>query len=414
MTGFALTIHVYLDTGSVTRLAMMMLAVSLPGILLAPAAGVWIDRLDRRVVMLVADGVAGLGTLLLAILVSTDLLAYWHIVTMAAVSSAAGAFQEPAYRAALPTLVESKQLGRANGLVELAPSLGTLVAPAIAGGLLVAFGLGTVLLVDFVTFLAAVVTLGFVRFPELDRQLEVESSVRTEFLAGLAYLRERRGLLGFLWIAAGLNLVLTLANVLWVPVFLSFTNEATLGTVMSLIGFAMVAGSVVMGAWGGPKRRVAGALTFIALGGASLAVAGLRPSLWLASAGALGLMFTVPIVNGTLQAMWQTKVHLGMQGRVFSTRRMIATIATPIAFVSAGPLADGVFEPLLLERGALVNTLGPIFGTGPGRGSALLITLTGLAVVAIAAIGWLFPSVRNIERDIPDVPPVEQPTVARV
>ncbi len=405
MTGFALTIHVYLDTGSVTRLAMMLLAVNLPGILLAPAAGVWIDRLDRRLVMLVADAVAGVATLTLALLITSDLLQYWHIVAMAALSSAAGAFQEPAYRAALPTLVAKEQLGRANGLVELAPSLGTLIAPAIAGGLLVAFGLGTVLVVDFITFLAAVVTLAAVRFPRLERSSSSESSVWEEFLAGLGYLRERRGLLGFLWIAAGLNLVLTLSNVLWVPVFLAFTNEAALGTVMSLIGLAMVAGSVVMSAWGGPKRRVAGMMGFIAIGGLFLAIAGLRPSLWLATAGALGLMVTVPIVNGTSQALWQTKVHLDMQGRVFSTRRMIATIATPIAFVSAGPLADNVFEPLLMERGALVDSLGPIFATGPGRGSALLITLSGLAVIGIAAVGWMVPSIRNIERDIPDALP---------
>jgi DHA3 family macrolide efflux protein-like MFS transporter len=164
----------------------------------------------------------------------------------------------------------------------------------------------------------------------------------------------------------------------------------------------MVIGSVVMSAWGGPKRRVRGMLGFMAIGGASLAVAGLRPVLWLATAGALGLMAVVPIVNGTSQALWQSKVPLDLQGRVFSTRRMIAQIATPIAFVSAGPLADRVFEPLLTDGGVLVDTVGRIIGTGPGRGSGLLVTLTGLAVVALAGTGWLIPRIRNIEDDIPD------------
>lgn len=402
MTGFALTIHVYLESGSVTRLAMMLLAVNLPGIVLAPVAGVWIDRLDRRAVMLVADSTAGLATLALAGLFFVDVLQYWHIAAMAAVSSAASAFQEPAYRAALPTLIAKDQLGRANGLVEMAPAMGTLVAPALAGGLLLAFGLGAVLAVDFVTFAVAALTLAVVRFPAPIRQESARSSVRSEFAQGLTYLRNRRGLLGLLWIMAGLNLVLTLANVLWVPVFLAFTNEAVLGTVMSLVGLTMVIGSVVMSAWGGPKRRVRGMLGFMAIGGASLAVAGLRPVLWLATAGALGLMAVVPIVNGTSQALWQSKVPLDLQGRVFSTRRMIAQIATPIAFVSAGPLADRVFEPLLTDGGVLVDTVGRIIGTGPGRGSGLLVTLTGLAVVALAGTGWLIPRIRNIEHDIPD------------
>jgi hypothetical protein len=125
----------------------------------------------------------------------------------------------------------------------------------------------------------------------------------------------------------------------------------------------------------------------------------------LTTAGALGLMAVVPIVNGTSQALWQTKVPLELQGRVFSTRRMIAQIATPVAFVSAGPLADRVFEPLLAEGGSLAGSLGQVFGTGPGRGSALLVTLTGLAVVVLAMVGWLVPSIRDIEVDIPDAVP---------
>ena len=402
MTGFALTIHVYLESGSVTRLAMMLLAVNLPGIVLAPVAGVWTDRIDRRVVMLVADSVAGVATLGLAALFFTDVLTYWHIVAMAAVSSAAGSFQEPAYRAALPTLIPKNQLGRANGLVDLAPALGTLVAPALAGGLLLAVGIGAVLAIDFLTFTVAAVTLAWVRFPVLERNERGRASVRDEFMDGMAYLWDRRGLLGFLGIAAGVNLMLTFTNVLWVPVFLAITNEAVLGTVMSLIGLTMVIGSLVMSAWGGPVRRMRGIMAFMALGGFSLSVAGLRPSLGLTIAGALGLMAVVPIVNGTSQALWQTKVPLELQGRVFSTRRMIAQIATPVAFVSAGPLADRVFEPLLVEGGPLVGSLGRVFGTGPGRGSALLVTLAGLAVVGLAGLGWMVPKIRNVEVDIPD------------
>lgn len=401
MTGFALTIYVFQDTGSVTRLAMVLLSVRLPAILLGPVAGVWIDRLDRRIVMLVSDAVAGAVAAGLAVLLWSDLLRYWHILVLGAVASAAGSFQEPAYRAALPTLVAKEQLGRANGLVEMAPALGTLLAPALAGALLLAFGLAAVLVVDFVTFLAAVGTLMLVRFPQVASE-QGRTTIRQEFLDGLRYLRDRRGLFGFLWIAAGLNLVLTLSNVLWVPVFLAFTNEATLGTILSLGGMAMLAGSMAMGAWGGPRRRVRGMLVFMMIGGLALGLAGLRPSVPVATAGVVGLMLVVPIVNGTSQTLWQTKIHPAFQGRVFSTRRMIAQIATPIAFVSAGPLADHVFEPLLAIDGPLTESLGGVFGTGPGRGSGLLVSVAGLAVIALAGLAWVFPAIRNIETDIPD------------
>lgn len=410
MTGFAVTIWVYQESGSVTRLAIMLLAVNLPGILLAPTAGVIVDRLNRRTVMLIADSVAGLGSLSLAMLFFSDSLVYWQILPIVAVSSAASAFQEPAYRAAIPTIVPKAHLGRANGLSDLGPAVGTLLAPAIAGGLLLAVGLGAVLAVDFVTFAVAAVTLAIVRFPDVREPETVRRSMWNEFREGIDYLRERRGLLGILFMAAGLNFVLTFANVLWIPVYLAFMNEAALGVVMACIGGAMVVGSLIMGAWGGPKRRVRGMLALMAVGGTGLIIAGLRPQPVIAVGGSLLLMLVVPIVNGTSQTLWQTKVAPALQGRVFSARRMIASSVTPIAFVAAGPVADNIFEPLLVQGGALADTLiGDIWTTGTGRGSALLISVVGVAVIVIAAIAWSVPAIRNLEVEIPDVLPDPEP-----
>ena len=402
MTGFAMTIWIYQETGSVTQLGLMLLAVNLPGIVLAPTAGVMVDRVNRRVVMLAADSVAGLGSLTLAMLYFSDSLVYWQILVIVAVSSAASAFQEPAYRSAIPTIVPQEHLGRANGLSELGPGVGTLLAPALAGGLLLAIGLGAVLAVDFLTFAIAAVSLLVVRFPDVREPSAAPRSVWQEFVEGFDYLKDRRGLLGFLVLAAALNFVLTFANVLWIPVFLGFMNEAGLGVTMSMIGGALVLGSIVMGAWGGPKAKVRGMLALMGVGGLGLIIAGLRPNPVVAVGGAVLLMAVVPIVNGTSQTLWQTKIAPGIQGRVFSTRRMVAQIATPIGFVAAGPMADGVFEPLLMPDGALADSVGRIWDTGVGRGSALLISCVGVAVIFLAGLAWLTPAIRNIERDIPD------------
>jgi hypothetical protein len=116
-------------------------------------------------------------------------------------------------------------------------------------------------------------------------------------------------------------------------------------------------------------------------------------------------MGVIPIVNGTSQTLWQTKIAPAIQGRVFSTRRMIAQMATPVAFVAAGPVADNVFEPLLLDDGLLADSVGKVWETGVGRGSALLVSCVGLAVIVLAGIAWLTPSIRNIEHDIPDALP---------
>ena len=403
MTGFALSIFVYLDSGSVTRLAVVLLAANLPAILLAPVAGVWVDRLDRRIVMMVSDSAAGLGALALLSLAWRSELTFWPVVLIAALGSAAGSFQEPAYRASIVTLVPTERLGRANGMIEMGPALGTLIAPAIAGALIVTVGVEAVLAVDVVTFIAAVGTLAVVRFPRVAPVLGgTRRSMRQEVLEGLHYLRDRSGLLGLLGMSAGLNFFLVFANVLWLPLFLGFTDEATIGLVMTGVGLAMVAGSVAMSAWGGPERLVRGMVGLVVVAGLALSVSGLRPSLWLAAGSVMVFMFFIPLVNGISQTLWQRKVEPAIQGRVFSTRRMIATIASPIAYVVAGPLADGVFEPLLAPAGPLAGTVGEVMGVGAGRGSALLVVLAGVGVAAVAATAWSFPAVRNIERDVPD------------
>ena len=98
------------------------------------------------------------------------------------------------------------------------------------------------------------------------------------------------------------------------------------------------------------------------------------------------------------------------QGRVFSARRMIASSVTPIAFVAAGPVADRVFEPLLVSGGALADTfVGDVWTTGTGRGSALLISVVGVLIILIAASAWAVPAIRNLETDVPDALPEPEP-----
>lgn len=406
MTGFAMTIYVFQDTGSVTALGVMLLAVNLPAVVLGPLAGVVVDRVNRRTVMLLSDSAAAVGTLSLAALFFADALSYWQIVVVAAVLSSAGAFQDPAYRAAVPTLVDKDRLGRANGLIELAPAVGTLAAPAIAGAVLLSFGVGAVLAVDFATFLVAAGTLVLVRFPDVERT-EERASTWVEFRSGLRYLQARRGLMWLLGIVLGLNLVLTFANVLWVPAFLSFANEAQLGGMLSIGGIAMVVGSLAMSAWGGPKRRIRGMLLMMGVAASGVVLSGLRPSVVTATLGMVVLMGFLPLINGTSQTLWQTKVELPMQGRVFSARRMAAQAATPIAFLGAGPLADGVFEPLLAVDGPLAASIGSVWGVGDGRGSAFLISCAGFATIALAMTAWLIPSIRNLETEVPDAIPDE-------
>lgn len=412
MTGFAMSIVVFEVNQSVTELAMVLLAANLPGILLAPIAGVYVDRWNRRSVMLVADSVAAASTLGLAAMLASGEIVLWAVLVAVAIASVAGTFQEPAYSAAVPTLVDSSELGRANGLVQMGPAVAILASPIAAAAILATAGITAVLLVDVATFLVAVATLAVVRFPDVARRQEREPAVWSEAREGFTFISARRGLLVFLFMAAGLNFFLSISNVLWTPLILAYGDEIAVGTALSSAGGAMVVGAVIMSAWGGPRRRIRGMVLMMLCGGAAVAVAGLRPSLIFAIAGGVVLMLLIPIVNGTSQTLWQLKVPFDLQGRVFALRRMVATIATPVSFILAGPLADRVFEPLLASGGHLEDTfIAAIWGVGPGRGIGLLFGVVGLGIVVMAVAGWAHPRMRHVESEVPDAPQPETDTV---
>jgi len=403
MSGFGLSIWIYVETGSVTKLAMVSLAFALPAIVLSPIAGALVDRWDRRWVMLGADTIAGLGTLAIALLFMTDHLQLWHIYVVAAVGAVANTFQMPAWMASIPLLVAKGQLGRANGMVQLNNGLSTVAAPLIAGVLLAAFDLPGVLVVDLATFVVALVTLALVRFPRPDRHAETSTeTIRGDAIAGWRWVKDRPGLFGLLWVFAGTNVTLSFTNVLLFPLVLAFASEASAGTVVSIAGLGIVSGSIAASAWGGPRRRILGMMVSVTIGGLFVALTGVHAAVWSIAAAAFCFMAIIPIVNTTSAVLWQVKVPPALQGRVVSIRRMISQAISPIAILSAGPLADKVFEPMLARGGSLSPSVGSIIGTGPGRGIGFMFIVSGIATAILGGIGYALPRVRHVETELPD------------
>lgn len=403
MTAFALQIWVYTETGSVSSLALVSLAFALPSTIISPFAGALVDRWDRRTVMLVSDAVAGAATLVIAVLYATDSLAIWHVYALVGVGSAGNAFQSPAWLSSIPLLVPPAHLGRANGLVQLNDGLALVMAPALAGVLLLWSGLGAVLIVDVATFLVGIGTLASVRFPRPPEHTETSTgSVVGDAVAGWRYIKDRPGLFGLLWVYAGVNFSLSFGNVLFIPLVVAFASEAAAGGVLSAAGFGAIAGSIAVSIWGGPKRKVLGTMAAIVGAGLGIALAGVRPSLTVVAVSAFALMAMVPIANTASQVLWQTKVPPGVQGRVFAIRRMISQAIAPVAILLAGPLADNVFEPMLADGGSLAGSVGSVIGTGTGRGVAFMFIVTGLMTAVIGVIGYLMPRIRHLETELPD------------
>jgi MFS family permease len=406
LTGFALGVWIYQETGSVTLFSLNLLAVAVPNLIVSPFAGALVDRWDRRWVMIMSDTGAGLATLSIAILYMTGNLEVWNIILATAFNSAFSTFQWPAYSAVTTLLVPKEQLGRAGGMVQIGEAVSQLLAPAAAGALFVTVGLGGVIAIDFATYLFAVLTLLFVRVPSPERSeagKEGQGSIWKEALYGWTYISARAGLLGLLLVFAATNFFSGLVYPLIMPMLMDMTSPDVLGYLVSIVGVGMLVGTLIMSAWGGPKRRIHGVLGFLMISGFFTSLLGVSPLIPMIAIAGFGLFITFPIINGSSQAIWQSKVDPDVQGRVFAVRRMIAWSTTPLAYLVAGPLVDRIFRPLLLEGGALAESVGQVIGVGPSRGTGFLFIVVGTVTIAVSALGYLNPHVRNVEDELPDV-----------
>ena len=403
MTGFAVTIWVYQETEKATALALVGFFFVTPLLLLSPVAGALVDRHNRRLMMMLSDLASGASTIVLLLLHFTGNLEIWHLFVINAVNGAFQAFQWPAFSAAISLMLPKEQYGRADGLMELAGSGSQVFAPVLAGALIGPLGLTGILLIDIFTFVFAVGTLLFVHIPQPETTpagQEGKGNLFTESVFGFRYILQRPSLLGLQLVFMIGNFFTGIAFTVYAAMILARTshNEIVFGSAQSAAAIGGVVGGVAMAAWGGPKRRVHGVLGGWMLSGLFLSLAGVARNLpgW-AVAGFLG-SFLVPIINGSNQAIWQSKVAPDVQGRVFSIRRLIAWFVGPIAALMAGPLVDLVLEPALASGGAWEW----LVGTGPGAGMALLFIVAGALAALVGLAGYASPTVRYAEDILPD------------
>ncbi|MCC6802339.1 MAG: MFS transporter [Anaerolineae bacterium] len=408
MTQFALTIWAYERTGSATALALVAFFGFGPALLFSPIAGALVDRWNRKLVMMISDLGGGVATIVILILYASGQLEVWHLYITSAIWGVANAFQWPAFSAAITLMLPKKQYARANGLMGLADSAASVFAPILASVLLVAVGVGGIMIIDIVTFVFAVGALAFVHVPQpqvTTSEGAAKASLWKDSIFGFRYILRRPSLLGLQLTFFFINLTGSFCVVLAAPMILARTgnNETALATVQSVGAVGGIIGGLMLSVWGGPRRRIHGVLLgmiCVSLFGEVFMGAGQVIVIW-AAAWFIRALF-LPILNGSNQAIWQAKVAPELQGRVFSARRMIAQVTGPVSMLVAGPLADQLFEPAMQAGGSLAPIFGGLVGTGAGAGMALMFVITGLLGALIGLAGYAVPLVRNAEDLLPD------------
>ena len=397
LTQFAITIWLtttlYPEPAQKPQLAWAIsawaLAFAIPTVFMAPLAGAYVDRHDRKRTMIAMDLANGLLSGLILLLIVMRRFNLFEMIAIGALGATFAAFHSAAFDTSYAMLVPEDKLPRANGMMQTIFSLAGILSPGLAAllislpalarqGNLPAFaaplgqisnGAALAIGVDAVTFFLAAVTPVFLFIPSPHRaDLHTEDGAKKSLWAdvreGTLYIWHRRS---FLWLLG----TFTVANfaggaLVLQPLIVKFqlaadwtvrgfTMESALALLATVGSVGGVVGGVVVTAWGGLKRRrVYGVLVAMIFAGLAQVVFGLSHWLFVAAAAVFMMEGLTPAMNSHSQAIWQIQTPHELQGRVFSVRRLIAQFTWPLSNFVMGALAS-VFDP-----GAIVALLGAI------------------------------------------------------
>lgn len=407
MADFAITLWVWDQTGSATALTLWGFFYQLPRLFTSLFAGILVDRASRKYLMMLSEAVAATMTLVLLGLYLAGQLAIWHLYVAFCVVGGFEKFWEIAYRASLTLLVKPENYTRANSMNTAVGYISAIAAPAIAGVLYPIIGLGGIWPINLATFAISITVIALLKIPQPPPAEDLTQKTTSrivvawqEMTFGFRYLLNSTGLRALLIVTTLFHATLRLTNLIYDPMILARTDGSSeaLAAVSSIAGIGGVTSAVLVSLWGGPQRRVSGMLAGFMGAGIAKTVFGLGQSLsvWLPAQFFSSTSF--PLMMSSEMALWTLATPAAVQGRVFAAHFLTYEIASlPIALI-AGPLSDRVFEPAMQSSRLLQMVFGPIVGTGPGSGIALLYTMGAIICLLVGVLSWRLPQLRRLEK----------------
>ena len=391
---FALVWWLTTTTGSATVLATATTVALIPQILLGPLAGAYVDRWNRRIVMLISDSFIALVSLWLAYMFWSGAMQVWHVYIVMLARSLGDVFQWPAMAASTSLMVPEKHLTRVAGMNQTLKGLLIIVGSPLGALLLSLIPLHGVMLVDVGTALFAVAPLLFIAIPQPVRSQangSKKASIWVDMREGFRYLRGWPGAMALIIGALIFKIALTPAFSL-VPLLVRshFGGGAPqLALLDSSVGIGILLGGLALSVWGGFKRKVYTLLMGIIGIGIGVVITGFLPAnMFFAAIGSvfvIGLM--IPMADGPIMAIFQTTVAPEMQGRVFALLGSLISLSSPLGLAVAGPVSDWL-------------------------GVQIWFVIAGILCITVGFIGFLIPAIMHIEENHTAKATVETPSEA--
>ena len=361
---FALVWWLTLQTGSATVLATAALVGTLPEVLLGPLAGACVDRWNRRLVLVLADGIVAAVSAGLALLAWGGYLAVWHIYVAMVIRSIGGAFHWPAMQASTALMVPKEKLTRVAALNQSMHGALRIISPPLGALLVGALPLHGVMAVDVGTAALAIIPLAFIAIPQPARRgtATTVADLLSDMRAGLMYAWRWPAIMGVIAIGMVINLFFNPSFAL-LPLLITrhMNGEAMgLGAANSAYGIGVVAGGLMLSIWGGLRKDVHTALLGVAGQGLGLLIVGVSPdgALWVVVAGMFVTGVMNVMTNGPLNGLLQRMVAPEMHGRIFTVVSSGCGAMAPLGLALAGPITDAVgLRPWYIATGIVLAVM---------------------------------------------------------
>ncbi len=347
MTRLATSWLVYRLTGSALLLGIVGFAGQIPTFLFAPFAGVWVDRLDRRRVLVVTQALAMLQSLALAALTLNRHINIQEIIWLSAFQGLINAFDMPARQAFLVQMVEDKQdLGNAIALNSSMVNLARLIGPSLAGAVIALSGEGFCFLIDGISYIAVIVSLLAMRLQTGAMKPAVHSMLG-QLKEGWAYVS------GFVPVRTILLLFAVVSLMGWpftvlMPIFAGEVLRGgphTLGFLMGAVGIGALVSAISLAL----RKTVLGLGRMIPLStaalGSGLILFGMSRTLWVSLLLMLVCGFGMMQQMAASNTIIQTIVEDSKRGRVMSFYAMAFVGMAPFGSLLAGALAHAIGAP---------------------------------------------------------------------
>jgi DHA3 family macrolide efflux protein-like MFS transporter len=368
--------HLTLTTKSGLVLALAAVFGFLPQAIVSIFAGVWADRVNRKIMILVSDSVIALSTLVLALFMLSGMEDLWLIFLVMAVRSIGAGVQMPAISALVPQIVPTDKLLTVNGINSSISSSLQLLAPVAAAAVYSTMSLSAILFIDVVTAVIGLSLLATIAVPTLARAASDEKpSYFADLKDGLIYIFSNQLVR---WVMAIFAIVFLLvvapSNLSPLMLVRTFGSDVWMLTVLELsFGIGMLIGGALIAVFAKKIDRIGMIIGSSILFGVLAAAMGFTTNLIVFFALFFVVGIAVPAFSTSAMTLLQETVEPERQGRVFGFVGIVIAVAMPLGMAILGPLADIVSVELLL-------------------------IITGLATVIIAVVAVLLPAGRRAIR----------------